>query len=83
MVDIGFFDLLLDIELFNQEVDRISKDSIPSEEMEISQLVGNWNKDRPSGTAILPQHEYYKYKVQEFERAFGNILKTIIAAPGG
>lgn len=82
LVDNGFFDLLLDIELFQNELNRLSKDNASDTTVQVMAAVGNLHKDRPPGMALITQKDNFNFRMLQFERAFGELIQKAIAASG-
>lgn len=70
----GFADLLLDAVMLDLEMERLKADVVAEDVAAINLIVGNRHKDRPKGTAIVSQEDFYALRLSEIEKAFGSIL---------
>lgn len=81
MVENGLFDILQDILLFEDNMGIFAKDCTTDEMQSVAAIVGNRYKNRMPGTAITSQTDFYDFKIQQLERKFGELIKTIVNHP--
>ena len=74
----GFADLMLDAVVFDMEMEMLCADCAAEEDRAVNRMVGNRNKGRPEGMAIVAQEDFYKLGIQKLERAFGAILEEVL-----
>jgi len=79
----GFADLLLELALIREDMERISNDSATAFDKSINLAVGNLHKNRPAGTALVSQSSYAELSLLRIEQTFGDLVRKSMPSTFG